>query len=60
MSPFATLFAGVPPVGTTVAVPAVRVTTNVLLDACVELPSTLLIVEELVYVIELAALLENR
>jgi hypothetical protein len=60
MSPFETWFAGVPPVVTTVAVPPVRVITNVLLAACVGLPSTLLIVDELVYVIELAALLENR
>jgi hypothetical protein len=60
MSPFDTWFAGVPLVATTVAVPPVRVISNVLADACVELPSTLLIVEALVYVTELAALDENR
>jgi hypothetical protein len=59
MSPFP-LSAGVPPVATTVAAPAVRVTTNVLLAACVGLTSALLIVDELVYVIELAALVEYR
>jgi hypothetical protein len=48
MSPFAALSAGTPPVATTVAVPPVRVTTSVLLAACVGLTSALLIVDELV------------
>jgi hypothetical protein len=59
MSPFP-LFAGVPPVDTTVAVPPVRVRISRFDTASVALPSWLLIVEELVYVIELAALVENR
>jgi hypothetical protein len=60
MSPFAALSAGVPPVDTTVAVPPVRVRINRFDTASVELPSVLFTVEVLVYVIELAALVENR
>jgi hypothetical protein len=62
MSPFP-LSAGTPapaPVVTTVAAPAVRVMSNVFVTACVGLTSALLIVDELVYVIELAALVEYR
>jgi hypothetical protein len=60
MSPFAALLAGVPLVATTVAVPPVRVTTSRFDTACVGLSSTLLIVDELVYVTALDVLLENR